>query len=127
VSNWQRGIRIMRGKIIDPKEIAERFARSLSSSLHAFIFDSSLVDPGIVSRIVAVSGTDQYLRRFVKDNVVVYVLDASKLEKRCRMETCRSVPRERYRICLSDCLKKQTDDLARVVAQSIMDAVDLLG
>ncbi|MCE4608986.1 MAG: hypothetical protein F7C36_01215 [Desulfurococcales archaeon] len=117
----------MRGKIMDPKEIAERFVRSLSSSLHAFIFDSSLVDPGIVSRIVAVSGTDQYLKRFVKDNVVVYTLDVSKLEKRCRMETCRNVPRERYRICLSECLKKQTDDMARVVAQSIMDAVDLLG
>ncbi len=112
---------------MDPREIAERFARSLSSSLHAFIFDSSLIDSSIVSRIVAVSGTDQYLRRFVKDNVVVYVLDIFKLEKRCRMETCRNVPRERYRICLSECLKKQTDDMARVVAQSIMEAIDLLG
>lgn len=117
----------MRDKITDSREIAERFAKSLSSSLHAFVFDSSLIDPSIVSKIVAVSGTDQYLRRFVKDNVVVYALDIFKLEKRCRMETCRNVPRERYRICLSECLKKQTHDMARIVAESIMDAIDLLG
>ena len=117
---------VVPGKIIELEEIANRFISSLNSDLHAFVFDTDIIDPSIVSRLVSVAGIDQYLRRYSQKNIVIYALDSYKIERQCRMDHCRNVALERQRICLSRCIHARTKELIELISKSLRDAVDMI-
>ncbi len=113
-------------KIVSLEEIAERFISSISSDLQAFVFDSNVIDPSMVSRLVSVAGVEQYFRRFVHRHIIVYALDIYKIERQCRADQCRSIPPERQRICVAQCIHSRTREIVDMVAHSIRDAVDMI-
>jgi len=112
-------------KLADPREIGERFARSLRSDLKAFIFDKNLVDQKVVDRIIMVSGIDSVVRRtVVGGEVLVYYISPQLVRRRCQQDDCRDVPPEHKRACIDRCFRRLMDTLAEEAAKSILEALD---
>jgi len=112
-------------RLSDPREIAERFARSLRSDLKAFIIDKSLVDPSVVDRIMMISGVDRVVKKTaVGGDTLVYYISPFIVRRRCQQEKCRDVPREVQRACIDECYRRMIDEIAEEAAKSILEAVE---
>jgi len=112
-------------KLEDPREIGERFARSLRSDLKAFIVDKNLVDQKVIERIIMISGIDSVVRRtVVGGEVLVYYISPRLVRRRCQQDECRDVPPEHKRACIDRCYRRLIDTLAEEAAKSILEALD---
>lgn len=107
--------------ISDPREIAERMARSFSSDLKAFIYDNRLVDSRVVERLIALSGFDSYIDRYAEGNIVTYYINPSKIKRKCHYEKCSDKPLESLASCISECLASELERVSREVADTILE------
>ncbi len=113
-------------RITDPREVARRMAESVTSDLRGFVFDRRIIDPSVVSRLVAVGGIEKFLVRYREGNVIVYAVSARLAEARCRQGDCRNVPAEKRRACIASCMHRVIEEMARAVAESVVDAASAL-
>ncbi len=111
-----------RPRIRDPREIAERMARSFRSDLYAFILDTRIIDYSVVRRIVSLAGLDQAVGRFARGNIVVYYIRRDLILRRCSYESCAEAPPESRDACIADCFVKSVRELAESIARSILEA-----
>ncbi len=109
-------------RISDPREIAERMARSLRSDLYAFIIDTRLVDYSVVKKLVGLAGLDQVLGKFARGNVVVYYIRRDLVLRRCSYEACADAPAESREACIADCFIDSIRRIADSAAKSILEA-----
>ncbi len=113
-------------KIRDPREVARRMAESLRSDLYGFVFSPSIIDSGVVSKLVALSGSEKYLTRYARGNVIVYAIRRDIVRAKCRYEECGDAPRESRDACLADCFIKTMRELADMIAKSILEAGEVI-
>ncbi len=110
-------------KITDHTEIARRMIESLSSDLHAFIIDKDLVDTKIVQKIITISGIDVYIRKFARENIIIYVLDTPRIKRKCMYEECIDEKKENLNSCLDKCfvesLRKVTNEIINSISETL--------
>ena len=105
------------------REVAERFARSLRSDLHAFIIDKNIIDPGVVDRIILVSGVDRVIRKAVMGDTIVYYISPFIVRRRCQHQECRDVPKEHQKACIDRCTSRMIESIAEEASKSILEAI----
>ncbi|MCE4617741.1 MAG: hypothetical protein F7C32_04070 [Desulfurococcales archaeon] len=98
----------------------QRLYESLASELGAFIYDRRLLDDVLVEDIISKNQLlKAYLRRWENGDIVVWYIDITSLEKRCRY-TCGGIrePKEFSR-CVLQCKYSELEKLKTEIMENL--------
>lgn len=114
----------MGSPLTDRREIAARIVKGLSSPVTAVIFDSRLVNVNEVDALIKEAGVDVVLRKWRKDNVIVYYVDLKRVWRKCEVEECVEVAEEPERTrCIKKCFWISLEGLVSGVAKSLEEVL----
>ncbi len=113
-----------KGKITDINEIGRRMIKSFASPLSAFVFDIRLVDSEAVSRIIALSGIENFVSKYAYNNIIIYYINLNKIIELCKREDCRGVSPEKRRACVSSCSVKKINIIKNNIIKSIYESIE---
>ncbi|MEB3780653.1 MAG: hypothetical protein GSR85_10590 [Desulfurococcales archaeon] len=109
-------------RITDLGLISRMIIESFNSPIQGFIFDTSLVDEDKVKEILRSSGVSPLLLAVRKGNIIIYLIDLSKVEAHCRYNDCKEDGQQVT--CLQECINRRTMEIARKIAKNIKEYVD---